>query len=142
MASGTIRVVGELYNREALRVDDDVEQLDLRLFDYRLRNQGPITLVVEGQTLQVETLRLVGDDTALDLTGSVDLQRQALSLQADGAANLAVLQGFMPNVRSSGRADVSALIGGTVDQPDRFRARRCSRRAGCDTSRFRTRSRS
>ena len=63
------------------------------------------------------TLRLVGDDTALDVTGSVDLDRQALSLQADGAANLAALQGFIPDVRSSGRADVSALIGGTVERP-------------------------
>jgi hypothetical protein len=37
-----------------------------------------------------------------------------LSLQADGAANLAVLQGFMANIRSSGRADFSALVGGTA----------------------------
>jgi translocation and assembly module TamB len=73
--------------------------------------------VVDGRTLRVETLRLVGDDTALDVTGSVDLRNQGLSLQADGAANLAVLQGFMTNIRSSGRADVSALVGGTATQP-------------------------
>ena len=60
---------------------------------------------------------LVGDDTALDLAGSVDLVKQGLSLQAYGAANLAVLQGFVPDVRSSGRADVSALIGGTAVRP-------------------------
>ncbi len=116
-ASGTIRVVGELYNRDALRIDSTIEQLDLVLLDYRLRNQGPIRTAVEGRTLQVETLRLVGEDTALNLTGSVDLARQALSLQAEGAANLAALQGFVPDVRSSGRADVSALIGGTASQP-------------------------
>lgn len=117
VASGTIRVVGELYNPEALRIDASVEQLDLRLFDYQLRNQGPIAVAVDRQTLEVESLRLVGDDTALDLTGSVDLERQVLSLQANGAANLAVLQGFFRDVRSSGRADVTALIGGTVVEP-------------------------
>ena len=116
-ASGTIRVVGELYNRAALRIETSVDHLDLRLLDYRLRNQGPITAAVQGRTLQVATLRLVGDDTALNLTGSVDLDRQALSVQADGAANLAALQGFLPDVRSSGRADVSALISGTVNRP-------------------------
>lgn len=117
VASGTIRVVGELSNPDALHVSTTVEQLELRLVDYRLRNQGPILIAVEGQTLRVDTLRLVGDDTALDVTGSVELPRQALSLQAFGAANLAVIQGLLPDVRSSGRADVSALIGGTAAQP-------------------------
>ena len=116
-ASGTIRVAGKLYDRSALRISTAVEQLDLQLIDYRLRNQGPIEMAVVGQTLDIETLRLVGDDTALDVAGSVNLERQALSLQANGAANLAVLQGVMRDVRSSGRADVSALIGGTVARP-------------------------
>ena len=117
VVGGTIRVTGDLYNPDALRISTAVEQVDLRLVDYRLRNQGPIALVVDGRTLRVETLRLVGDDTALDVTGTVDLRNQALSLQADGAANLAVLQGFMGNIRSSGRADVSALVGGTAARP-------------------------
>jgi hypothetical protein len=116
-ASGTIRVVGALYNRDALRIETSVEQLDLRLLDYRLRNQGPLTASVAGDQLQIDSLRLVGEDTALNLTGSVDLERQALSIQADGAANLAALQGFIPDLRSSGRADVSALIGGTANRP-------------------------
>jgi hypothetical protein len=116
-ASGTIRVVGALYNPDALQISTTVDQLDLRLVDYHLRNQGPIQLVVNGSTLRLDTLRLVGDDTALDVAGSVDLTRQALSLQAYGAANLAVIQGLLPDVRSSGRADVSALIGGTAASP-------------------------
>ena len=117
VASGTVRVVGELYNRDALRIATTIERLDLRLVDYILRNQGPIQLAVDGQTLRLDNLRLVGDDTALDVAGTVDLGRQALSLQANGAANLAVLQGFMGDLRSSGRADVSALIGGTTARP-------------------------
>ncbi len=117
IASGTIRVVGELNHPAALRIDGSVEQIELGLFDYRLRNQGPVEIAVERQELRIENLRLVGDDTALELTGSVDLARQALSLQANGAANLAVLQGFFPDLRSSGRADVTALIGGTATRP-------------------------
>ena len=120
MASGTIRVVGELYNRDALR-------------DRRRRSSSStcgwsttacairvrFSCASRDRRCGSTALRLVGDDTALDLTGSVDLPRQALSLQANGAANLAVLQGFMRDIRSSGRADVSALIGGTVDAADR-----------------------
>ncbi len=116
-ASGTIRVTGDLYDARALRIATSIEMLDMQLVDYNVRNQGPIALNVDGQTLRIDSMRLVGEDTALDLAGSVDLQRQTLSLQANGAANLAVLQGFLGDIRSSGRADVSALIGGTASRP-------------------------
>jgi len=116
-ASGTIRVVGQLYRTNALRIDTSVEQIDLKLLDYHLHNQGPIAASLTGQNLQLGALRLVGEDTALNLSGGVDLQRQTLSIQADGAANLAALQPFVPNLRSSGRADVSAVIGGSVKSP-------------------------
>ena len=117
IASGTIRVVGELYNPDALRIDSTIEQVNVALLDYRLRNAAPIQLSVEGQILRVDALRLVGEDTELDLNGSVNLKDQTLALQANGAANLAVLQGFLADVRGSGRAEVSARIGGTATQP-------------------------
>jgi hypothetical protein len=117
ITSGTIRVVGELYNPDALRVDTNIEDVNLRMLDYRLRNQGPIRLSVERQVLQVDALKLVGDDTELDLSGSVTLVDQSLALQANGAANLAVLQGFLPDLRSSGRAEVTARITGTAAAP-------------------------
>ncbi|HYE88933.1 MAG TPA: translocation/assembly module TamB domain-containing protein, partial [Vicinamibacterales bacterium] len=117
VASGTIRVVGELYNPDALRIDTSVEAVNVRLLDYRLRNQSPIRLSVERQVLQVDALKMVGEDTEIDLSGSVNLTDQALTLQANGAANLAVLQGFLPDIRSSGRAEVSARISGTAAAP-------------------------
>lgn len=117
VASGAIRVVGELYNPDALRVDVQVDDVRLRFFDYTLRNAGDIALRVDRQVLQVDALRLVGDDTELDLAGSVDLPKQELALTANGAANLAVLQGFLPDVRTSGRAEVAARITGTAEAP-------------------------
>ena len=117
VGSGTIRVVGELYNPDALRIDTNIEQVNLRMLDYRLRNEAPIRLSVEQQVLQVDALKMVGDDTELDLTGSVNLVDQTLALQANGAANLAVLQGFLPDLRSAGRAEVAARITGTVAEP-------------------------
>jgi hypothetical protein len=117
ITSGTIRVVGELYNPDALRIDTNIEEVNLRLLDYRLRNQGPIRLSVERQVLKVDSLKMIGDDTELDLSGSVNLVDQSLALQANGAANLAVLQGFLPDLRSSGRAEVTARIAGTATAP-------------------------
>ncbi len=117
VASGSIRVVGELSNADALRVDTLVDQVDLRFFDYQLTNAEPIRLSVDRQILHVDALKVVGEDTELDLAGTVDLPKQALALSANGAANLAVLQGFVRDVRSSGRAEVAARITGTVDAP-------------------------
>ena len=117
ITSGTIRVVGELYNPDALRIDTNIEEVNLRLLDYRLHNQSPIRLSVEHQVLQVDALKMVGDDTELDLGGSVNMVDQTLALQANGAANLAVLQGFLPDLRSSGRAEVTARITGTASAP-------------------------
>lgn len=117
VASGAIRVVGELYNPDALRVDIEVDQVALRFFDYQLTNANPIKLNVDRQILHLDALKLVGEDTELDLAGSVDLPRQALALSASGAANLAVLQGFLPDIRSSGRAEVAARITGTAEAP-------------------------
>jgi autotransporter translocation and assembly factor TamB len=74
-------------------------------------------LSVERNVLQVDSLKMVGDDTELDLTGSVNMADQTLALQANGAANLAVLQGFLPDIRSSGRAEVTARISGTAAAP-------------------------
>ena len=117
VTSGTIRVVGELYNPDALRIDANVEQVNLAFLDYKLRNQSPVRLSVEHNVLHVDALKMVGEDTELDLTGSVNLTDQSLALQANGAANLAVLQGFLPDVRSSGRAEVTARITGTAAAP-------------------------
>jgi hypothetical protein len=82
VASGAIRIVGELYNPDALRVDVEVDDVDLRFFDYQLRNAGAIRMSVDRQVLQIDALRLVGEDTELDLAGSVDLPKR--DARADG----------------------------------------------------------
>ena len=63
VASGSVRVVGELSHVEHLLVDGTVDQVDMRLFDYALRNDGPIRLLLDQQVVRVEQLRLVGEDT-------------------------------------------------------------------------------
>ena len=46
VASGSIRVVGELADIDHLLVDATVERLDVRLFDYALRNARPIHIAL------------------------------------------------------------------------------------------------
>ncbi|HZB24698.1 MAG TPA: translocation/assembly module TamB domain-containing protein [Vicinamibacterales bacterium] len=117
VAGGTIRVMGELADIDHLVIDTQVERLDLKLFDYPLKNDGPIHLVLDRHTLEVERLRLVGEGTLLELGGNVLLHEGNINLEAKGDANLGILQGFFRNLRSRGSAALSARIGGAISKP-------------------------
>ena len=114
---GTVRVWGEVYTPNALHIESAVDDLRVRLFDYELRNRGVLRLALDGQVVRVEQFVLTGDRTALDVSGEVDLEHDVVMLRANGDANLAVLQGVLPEVRGAGRAEVSAQISGTTATP-------------------------
>ena len=116
IASGTIRVVGELYNPDALRIDTDIEQVNVALLDYRLRNPRRFA----ERRAPGAAGRCAEDGRRRHRARSErfgEPERSIAGLQANGAANLAVLQGFLPDIRSSGRAEVTARIAGTAAAP-------------------------
>ena len=117
VASGSIRVVGELANLDHLLVDATVERFDVRLFDYALRNARPIRLALDRNSVRVTDMRIVGQDTQLDVSGLVNLHDSRIAIRATGDANLAVLQGFVADLRSSGTAELAATIEGPLEDP-------------------------
>jgi hypothetical protein len=117
VASGSLRVVGELADIDHLVVDATVDKLDLRLFDYRLRNAIPIRVALDRHSIRVTDMRLIGDETQLDVSGVVDLHNERITMRANGAANLGILQGFVPNIRSTGQATLAATLDGALRTP-------------------------
>jgi hypothetical protein len=117
VVGGTMRVVGELANLDQLMVDARVEQLDLKLFDYRVRNEGPIELTLDRNRLDIGSFHLAGEGTALQLDGAMGLKDRTIGIQATGDANLGILQGFFRNLRSRGTAALRAEIKGSFDDP-------------------------
>jgi hypothetical protein len=124
VAGGTIRIVGELANVDQLLVDGRVEQLDMKLFDYRVSNQDPSTgeyrpieLSLDQHVLNIGRLRLFGEGTQLDLDGHVNLHDSTIAVKASGDANLGILQGFYRDIRSSGGAKLTAAINGALAKP-------------------------
>ncbi len=115
--SGSMRVVGELRNWDHLAAEATLEQVDVSLFDYAVRNEGPVLLALDRRVVGVDQFRLAGAGTALGLSGSVDLATYEVSLGVDGDANLGILQGFFQNLRASGDAVVRAEVTGSVQQP-------------------------
>ena len=117
VASGTLRIAGELSNPQHLRADVRADRLTLNLFDYVVRNDGPLSLAYEQETLRVNAMRMVGDGTRLDVSGSIGVGSRQIAVRATGEANLGILQGFMRDLRSSGQADLVAEIDGPLDSP-------------------------
>jgi len=117
VASGSIRVVGTLTDVDALVVDGTVDTVEMRLFDYAIRNAGPVRLALDRHVVRVQQLRLVGEDTQLDVGGVIQLHDQRIALKASGEANLGVLQGFFRDVRGAGRARLAAAVDGPLYEP-------------------------
>ncbi len=117
VVSGTLQLVGPLRDLNALTVDATVEQLRLEFFEYAVRNDGPVSFVLDDNVVHVQEMSLSGEGTALQLTGQIGVGDERLELRADGDMSLAILQALLPDIRSSGSAQLAADIGGTVLEP-------------------------
>jgi len=117
VGSGTLRIMGELANPERLVMDVMFEQVQLRTFDYELRNAKPIRILMNNNVVRIDDMRFVGDGTELDLSGTVDMNARRIAGLARGNANLGILQGFYRNIRSSGSAELTAQVSGSLDAP-------------------------
>jgi hypothetical protein len=126
IASGTLRVYGELTSLDNMLFDASVQALDIRLFDFPIRNPDdpmrpgqrlPIRLALDRNSFRILDAQLVGQDTQLTIGGNVDLQRETIAMRFAGGANLRILEGFTRNVRSTGRADVNAVLSGPMRTP-------------------------
>jgi hypothetical protein len=117
VVGGSIRVVGNLSDLDRVLVDGVVDRVDMRLFDYSVRNALPVRLTLSHREIKIEDLQLVGDDTQLRVSGTINLNQERIALRASGEANLGILQGFFKDVRGSGHAELSAAIDGPLKQP-------------------------
>lgn len=117
IGSGTVRVVGPLGDPTQLLVDTTIDDVLFTLFDYDLRNDGPMRLTLADNTFQVSRFRLAGPDTQLALAGDLDFGARTVDLTADGQANLAIIQLFFTDLSASGSAALAATVQGTLDEP-------------------------
>jgi autotransporter translocation and assembly factor TamB len=126
-ATGVVRVVGQLADMNQLRVELQADQLAFRLFDYDLANEGPVRILLDRNVVRLgaaarpgqpaQPIVLKGKDTGLELSGTADLHTEQVNVKVAGDANLAILQAFFRDIRSSGRATLSGAVVGTLAKP-------------------------
>jgi hypothetical protein len=114
---GSLQIQGELSHPETLNALAVIDDARLTLLTYELRNQGELRMTLKDNAVGISHLVLVGEGTKLSLEGDIPLSTAPVNLRASGDANLAILQGFFPNLISSGAAVLNATIAGTGAEP-------------------------
>ena len=117
VASGSMHLAGALTDFNHLAVDGTIDALDMRLFDFAVKNAAPIRLRLDRGQVNVQDLQLVGEDTRLRVIGSIGVREDLVGLKISGDANLGILQGFFRDIRGSGRAELAAAVDGSLRKP-------------------------
>jgi translocation and assembly module TamB len=118
LVDGHFVVAGFGARPETLAVETNISRLTFDFQKLKLENDGPIRLTYRRDEVRIEQASLRGTDTDFRVNGSARFAGdQALNMRLDGAVSLQLLGEFYPQMESSGRAQINALVAGTVDKP-------------------------
>ena len=118
LVDGQFNVAGFGARPETLAVETNLSRLTFDFENIKLENVGPVRLTYRRDEVRVEQASLRGTDTDFRVSGSARFAGdQALNLRLDGAVSLTLLGGFFPQMEATGRAQVNALVAGTVATP-------------------------
>jgi translocation and assembly module TamB len=118
LVDGQFDVAGFGARPETLAVEANLSRLTFDFQNVKLENVGPVRLTYRRDEVRVEQASLRGTDTDFRVTGSARFAGdQALNLRLDGAVSLQLLTGFYPQLEATGRAQINALVAGSVATP-------------------------
>jgi len=117
-ADGDIAVNGSLKQPQSIVVDANFSRLAMNYANVRLENSGPVRLRSTKDSLEIEPVTLRGADTNLQVAGSVQFAgHRAIGLRLNGALDLRLISGFVPDLEARGPAQINASFEGTLDRP-------------------------
>ena len=116
--AGTLTLNGPLRKPGELAVTANLSDVYADVEGIKVRNDGPVRLNITHQALRLEPFHLVGEDTDLTASGSLQLagERQ-LDMRAQGKVNLKLIETFNPDFTSSGIVTVDVTFVGTASRP-------------------------
>jgi translocation and assembly module TamB len=117
VASGRLAVRGPLRTPRALAGEAQLPELVLHFPEYPVRNDGPVRLELADGSLGLRALRLAGEGTDLEVSGTTFLGEGAVALTARGTADLRALAALSRRLRGSGSARLTVGVAGTTRAP-------------------------
>jgi translocation and assembly module TamB len=116
--AGDLVLEGPLRNPLQLTVTGNLSQVNAEVQRVQLRNEGPVQFSVSGETLRINTLRVVGENTDFNATGSVQLTgERKLDIHGNGEIGLQIIQTYDPDFTGSGKIKAEANLAGTLSSP-------------------------
>src|SRR5436309_3088714 len=117
-ADGDISVNGSLNQPQSIIVDANFSRLTMNYANVRLENTGPVHFRSTKDSLEINPVTLRGTDTNLQIAGSVQFAgRRTVGLRLNGALDLRLISGYVPNLDARGPAQINASFEGTLDRP-------------------------
>jgi translocation and assembly module TamB len=117
-ADGEVSVEGNLKQPESLLVDAKFSRLLMNYASVQLENAGPVHFRSTRDEINIDQATFRGTDTNLEISGNVKFSgRRNISLNLNGALDLRLLTGFVPDLDARGPAQVNAAFEGTLDRP-------------------------
>lgn len=117
-SEGTVIVQGPLRDPKELTVKAEIPRLTADMQGIQLHNVEPVQFSMMNQVIRVDSFKMVGPDTQMDIRGTVRLAGDdRIRLRAEGRMNLKLAQSFNSDLNSSGYADFNVAISGVVARP-------------------------
>jgi translocation and assembly module TamB len=117
-ADGDIAVNGELKHVEGITVDAKFSKLVLNYANVRLENSGPVHIRSSKEEFLIDPVTFRGNDTNLQLDGALRFSgRRTVSMHLNGAVDLRLLSGFVPDLEARGPAQINGSIEGPMERP-------------------------
>ncbi|MGH9676390.1 MAG: hypothetical protein ACRD36_04750, partial [Candidatus Acidiferrum sp.] len=118
VADGDIAVSGDLKNAEKIVVDAQFSKLVLNYAKVQLENSSPVHLRTSRDELQIDPVTFQGADTNIQIDGELRFTgNRTVNMHLNGALDLRLLSGFVPDLEAHGPAQVNAAIDGTFESP-------------------------
>jgi translocation and assembly module TamB len=117
-ADGEVGIEGNLKHPESLVVDARFSRLLMNYANVQLENSGPIHFRSSKDEISIDPATFHGTDTNLQISGNVRFSgRRTVGLNLNGALDLRLLSGFVPDLDTRGPAQINAAFEGTLDRP-------------------------
>jgi translocation and assembly module TamB len=117
-ADGEVAMQGNLKHPESLVVDARFTRLLMNYANVQLENSGPIHFRSSMDEINIDPATFRGTDTNLQIAGNVKFSgRRNVNLSLNGALDLRLLTGFVPDLDARGPAQINASFEGTLDRP-------------------------
>lgn len=116
---GRITLSGPLKQPDAIQADMDLNSFSANLNNMPIHSEGPVQMTLRDGTLELEQLRIRGQDIDFVAQGTVDLLHgYKLRMHSEGTLDVALAGVLNQDIQSSGQVHFIVDARGTAQEPD------------------------